>query len=84
MFVKTLPEDITIRSGIAKMLKAMYGSRDAGICWDDFSDNVMKALTFKAGEFCPCVYYSAELDAPCWRHGDALCCWLRVATTLSS
>ena len=70
MFVKTLPEDIKIRSGIAKMLKAMYGSRDAGRCWDDFSDNVMKALTFKAGEFCPCVYYSAELDAPCWRHGD--------------
>ena len=70
MFVKTLPEDTYIRSGIAKMLKAMYGSRDAGRCWDDFSDTAMKALTFKAGDFCPCVYYSEELDAPCWRHGD--------------
>ena len=29
MYVKTLPEDTSIKTGIAKMLKAMYGGKDA-------------------------------------------------------
>ena len=70
MFVKTLKGDTSIKSGIARMLKAMYCGRDAGQCWDDFNEKAMRDLTFEPGVFCPCVYYSKELDAQCWRYGD--------------
>ena len=70
MYVRTLPEDTRIKTGIARLLKAMYGSRDAGQCWDDFTGQVMAKLGFAAGVISPCIYYNKEWDAPCWRHGD--------------
>jgi len=70
MYVKTLPEDPSIKTGIARLLKAMYGGRDAGNCWDDFSEVAMKKLGHEPGIFCPCVYHSQKYDATCWRHGD--------------
>jgi hypothetical protein len=70
MYVRTLPEDTTIKSGVARLLKAMYGSRDAGNCWDDFAGQVMSKLGFAEGVISPCIYFSKEWNAPCWRHGD--------------
>ena len=70
MYVKTLPEDKTIQSGIARLLKAMYGGRDAGNCWDDFSEKVMRSLGFTEGVFSTCLYYNAKQDTCAWRHGD--------------
>lgn len=68
--MRTLPEDTTVKTGIARLLKAMYGSRDAGQCWDDFAGKVMEKLGFVEGVISPCIYYNKEWNAPCWRHGD--------------
>ena len=54
LFVRTLPEDQHVKSGIAKMLKAMYGSKDAATCWDEFSEHVVKELGFKSDVYNPC------------------------------
>ena len=70
MYVRTLPEDTQVATGIARQLKAMYGGRDAGACWDEFSGKVMQALDFTPGVFSTCVYHSKSRDAQCWRHGD--------------
>ena len=70
IYVKTLPEDTHVKSGIALMLKAMYGAKDAGACWDGFADQVMRSLGYKPGGFCACVYSNAAQQSTCWRHGD--------------
>ena len=57
MYVKTLPEDTSVKTGVARLLKAMYGSRDAGQCWDDFAGGVMSNLGFTEGVVSPCIYY---------------------------
>lgn len=70
MYVKVVPEDTSISTGIARLNKAMYGGRDAGNCWDEFAGDVMQDMEFKAGQFCSCVYHSEKRDSTCWRHGD--------------
>ena len=70
MWVKVLPEDPDIKSGVAKLLKAMYGGRDAGNCWDQFAEETMAKLGYAAGVYSTCMYYNKSEDALCWRHGD--------------
>ena len=70
LYVKTLPEDVDNKIGIAKLLKAMYGSKDAAACWDEFAEKTMEGLSYKAGCFNPCLYRSTEQDGEAIRHGD--------------
>ena len=70
MYVKTLPEDTRVTTGIARLLKAMYGGKDAGACWDQFCDDVMAKLGYTAGTFSPCLYHNDKTDGACFRHGD--------------
>ena len=60
MYVRTLPEDGEIKGGIAKLLKAMYGSKDAAACWDEFAETTMRKLGYKSGKFNPCLYYKSR------------------------
>ena len=48
----------------------MYGTRDAGQCFDDFSEKTMKALGFVSGTFNPCIYHHPVGNMICVRHGD--------------
>ena len=70
MYVKTLPEDTSIKTGIARMLKAMYGGKDAAACWDELAEKTLVTLGYKAGVHCPCVYHNANREGACVRHGD--------------
>eukprot|EP00959_Pyramimonas_sp_CCMP1952_P003400 71042-Pyramimonas_sp.AAC.1 len=63
-------EDDSIKTGIAKLSKAMCGTRDAGKCFDTKAETSMIALGFKVGVFNPCIYYHVDRDALCVRHGD--------------
>ena len=63
-------EDTEIKTGIARLLQSMYGTRDAAQCFDAFSEETMAKLGFQAGTFNPCIYFNAERSAICLRHGD--------------
>ena len=52
------------------MLRSMYGTRDAGQCFDAYSEKTMKQMNFSIGELNPCVYANRERGAICVRHGD--------------
>ena len=70
IYVKPPKEDTSILTGIAKLLKSMYGTRDAAQCWDAFCEEVMTALEFTVGVYSVCVYHHRDKDAVCVRHGD--------------
>ncbi len=63
-------EDKKIKTKLAKLLKSMYGTRDAAQCWDAFCEEVMTALEFNVGVYSVCVYCHKEKEAVCVRHGD--------------
>lgn len=65
-------------TGCALLLKSMYGTKDAGQCFDVKSEETMKSLVFVVGVFTPCVYYHRERDATCFRHGDDFLCLAHV------
>ena len=70
IYVKTPKEDTTVKTGLARLLKAMYGTRDAGQCFDDFSEQTMKKLGFDIGKFNPCIHLHKGENKVCVRHGD--------------
>jgi len=70
IYVRPPKEDKSIRTGLAKLLKSMYGTRDAAQCWDALCEEVMTAMEFTVGVFSVCAYYHKEKEATCIRHGD--------------
>ena len=63
-------EDSNIKTGCARLLKSMYGTRDAAQCFDAYCEKSMSSLGFRVGEFSPCIYSHAERTLVCYRHGD--------------
>ena len=47
LFVVPPPEDTTIKTGVARLCKAMYGTRDAAQCFDAFAEDSMQKLGFR-------------------------------------
>ena len=70
IYVKPPKEDTSIKTGLAKLLKSMYGTRDAAQCWDALCEEVMTAIGFDVGVYSPCAYFHKEREATCIRHGD--------------
>ena len=48
-----------------KLNYSMYGTRDAGQCFDAHVEACMTKLGFTIGVFSTCVYYCAEKSAVC-------------------
>ena len=55
---------------VARQVRCVYGTRDAGKLWEDTYTVVMESLGFKAGESNPCVVWNAERQLMCVVHGD--------------
>ena len=70
IYVRPPKEDTSIRTGLAKLLKSMYGTRDAAQCWDALCEEVMAAIGFDVGVYSPCAYFHKDKEASCIRHGD--------------
>ena len=64
---KKLGEDV-----VAKLLKSLYGTRDAPPNWELQIRKVMMALGFKQGKSNPCIYCHAGRDLRTVVHGDDL------------
>ena len=63
-------EDTSCKTGLARLAKSMYGTRDAPQCFDSFAESVMEKLGFSIGLFSPCLYFCSDRNAACVRHGD--------------
>ena len=60
------------KSKVGRLLRSMYGCRDAGMNWEIEVARVMKKLGFEQGVSSPCIYYHPERDMRSLIHGDDL------------
>ena len=55
---------------VGKLLKSLYGTRDAPLNWELQIRKVMITLGFKQGKSNPCIYFHAGRDLRKVVHGD--------------
>ena len=55
---------------VGRLLKSLYGTRDAPLNWELQIRKVMVALGFKQGKSNPCIYFHAGRDLRTVVHGD--------------
>ena len=71
IYVKACKEDIDCPEGHCwKLLKAMYGLKDAGAAFDAKAEATMLKLGFTIGLFSPCLCYNSTTGVACFRYGD--------------
>ena len=57
-------------NAVARQVRCVYGTRDAGRIWEDTYTQVLRAHGFRVGASNPCVFYHAEKDITVVVHGD--------------
>ena len=55
---------------VGRLLRSMYGCRDAGLNWEMCVAKVMKKLGFIQGASSPCVYFHPTRGVKTVVHGD--------------
>ena len=70
VFVELPPEACTDKSKVGRLLRCMYGCRDAGVNWKFAICQVMIAIGFVQGRASPCIYHHLERQLRVWVHGD--------------
>ena len=61
----------SVEEGVcAKLLKSLYGLRDAGLSFELFTRGVMEQLGFACGVWSQCVYHNAERNMQAYIYGD--------------
>ena len=69
VYLRAPPEDSACGGDECwRLLKAMYGLKDAGASFDMKVERIMKDMGAVQGDFSPCVYRLG--DVVIWRHGD--------------
>jgi hypothetical protein len=72
-----LPREDNRRQGgrmIGKLNKAMYGTRDAPLIWQEEVVKVMESLGFKSSTLQPMLFYNREKDLTVLAHVDDFLC----------
>ena len=70
VFVELPEEGSTDKSKVGRLLRSMYGCRDAGVNWEITICRVMIAIGFVQGRASPCIYRHLEKQLREWVHGD--------------
>ena len=65
-----LPDEDYEAGMCGKLLKSMYGTRDAAQNWRAEYTEFMIAVGFRRGKSNPCVFWHAEREIRCVVHGD--------------
>ena len=65
-----LPDEDKTPGMCGKLLKSMYGTRDAGLNWEATVAKVMISIGFERGVSNPCVYYHPQKNIRTEVHGD--------------
>ena len=60
------------KGNVGRMLRSMYGCRDAGVNWIFAICQVMTGRGFVQGGASPCMYHHSERQLRVWVHGDDL------------
>ncbi len=69
VFVK-LPPEVDEPGWCARLVRCLYGTRDAPKRWQAFLDEQLVALGFAKGRASPCCFHHPLLDVRCIVHGD--------------
>ena len=56
--------------GYARLLRALYGTRDAPALWEAYAATQLEALGFRRGRANTCVYMHPQKKLRCLIHGD--------------
>ena len=66
-----VPKELGLPPGtVAKQVRCVYGTRDAGKIWEDTYTQVLLNIGFVAGESNPCIFYHKVKDISVVVHGD--------------
>ena len=67
-----LPDEDSSPGKVGKLLRTLYGTRDAANQWDAFFNEKIAQLGYEVGMSSPCLYRHKERLSIGWRHGDDL------------
>merc|ERR1712197_86486 len=56
--------------GCARLVRSLYGTRDAPALWEAYAAAQLQALGFERGRSNACVYYHRRRGLRCLVHGD--------------
>lgn len=68
-----LPKEMGMPTGmVARQVRCVYGTRDAGKIWEDTYTQVLESMGFASGqgEANPCIFYHKTRDISIFVHGD--------------
>jgi hypothetical protein len=65
-----LPPEVAEPGYCARLVRCLYGTRDAPKRWEAFLAEQLVAIGFARGRASPCCYYHAALGVRCIVHGD--------------
>ena len=65
-----LPDEDWEEGMCGKLMKSMYGTRDAAQNWGSTYSEFMKTIGFHQGKSSPCVFWHKEKEIRCVVHGD--------------
>ena len=66
-----VPKELGLPPGtVARQVRCVYGTRDAGKIWEDTYTQVLHNIGFVAGESNPCIFYHKVKDISVVVHGD--------------
>ena len=67
-----LPTEASKPGHVGKLLRTLYGTRDAANAWDEFFNNSVIEDGYEIVLASPCSYYHRAQDSHGWRRGDDL------------
>ena len=70
LYVRLPPELGLSRKFVGKLVRCMYGTRDAGAIWESCYATALINLGFQQGGASPCCFYHAEWGVSVVVHGD--------------
>ena len=75
IYIELPPEDAAYKSGmVGKLVKAMYGTRDAPLIWQETVEANMQSLGFLPSKLHPSVYFHRERGLRVLAHVDDFMC----------
>ena len=67
-----LPPEVAEPGMCAKLIRSLYGMRDAPANWEELYSETLKSFKFLQGRASACCFYHPPRDLKCVVHGDGL------------
>ena len=72
-----VPKELGLHKGaIARLKRCVYGTRDAGMIWEETYAQALLDMGFRRGLSSPCCFFSKDLQVAVVVYGRRVqCCW---------